>query len=204
MPSRHANRGLYIGLGVGALVLLVVLITVGIAVLRPLRIEPITAPLAPASPAPGPLVPSLPPSPSATVPPSPAPWVTGAVGKAVRLPSFELTVTGSPRCDTNPLAGKRPENRFYCHVPVRLVNKGPALRDVCDAFWLWVRGGFGLGSEPSTEATNAVASGACDNPLQSGATWEATVVFDVTSGNGAWEAVGFSDVASGERARIQF
>jgi hypothetical protein len=205
MPAQRPSRALLIGLSVGAVVLAVMVGAVGVVVVRALRIEPIEPLANPLTAAPAPPSPQSPPprpSPSPRVSVSPRPWVNGTVGTPVALPSFELTVSGPLRCDNRPIAGKAPEHGFYCYLPVRLVNKGPSLRAVCYPFWLWVKGGGGLGFEPSDEATNAVSSNACDNPPASGATWEATVVFDATSGNGTWDAVGFTNDTSGDRARV--
>jgi hypothetical protein len=180
-PQKSSNKGLWIGLGIGALVLALLCCGgLAIAVVNGINTAKDEINKIEASQDPLPTdAPSESPSDSATSDENSA----GTVGTPIRMTDLEFTVTSKAACSSAPLGTgsnrAEPLRGQFCQIPIRLVNKGAEA-----SRWPCIRATMTSAKEAknyySTAGHRAVSNGAsCGVDLAPGATWDGKIVFDI-------------------------
>ena len=173
-PTKSSNKGLWIGLGIAALVLLLLCCGGTIA--------GIIASINAAEDEIGKAIPS------SGTPTIPTPGdKTGTIGTPVRMTDLEFTVVSKPTCAAGDLgtgANKAsPLRGQFCQVPIKLENKGTDTNS-----WDCIRLTMVTAQTPksyySTSGTRALTGDSrCNAEIAPGATWTATMVFDIETGD---------------------
>ena len=179
-PPKSSNKGLWIGLGVAGLVLLLLCCGgVGIAIYSGYQeakkeVER-TLDEATATPEPG-----------ATA------SQTGAVGTAVQLDDLEVTVTAKPTCAATAVgtgvSKATPLKGQFCQVPIKVVNTGPTIKT-----WSCARVTLNTDRRKtvfySLSGSQAVNNASCLKAIDAGATWTSVTVYDLETGDTPRSAV---------------
>ncbi len=185
-PKKSSNKGLWIGLGIAALVLLLLCCGGGIA----LVVASVNAAQDEIDRAiPSPEFPT--PADTATDDPTaadPEPGdKTGSVGTPVRMTDLEFTIVSKPSCAAGDLgtgANKAsPLRGQFCKVPIKLENKGTDSNS-----WDCIRLTMVTAQNPKayySSSGNRALTGEnrCNAQIAPGATWTATMVFDIETGD---------------------
>lgn len=174
-PPKSSNKGLWIGLGIaGVLLLLLCCGGVAFGVINAANeakkdvereLDNITTP---------------------TATPTPSGSTSGKVGETLRATNLEFTITEAPKCAAGPIgtgsSRATPLDGQFCQVPVRVVNKGSST-----VSWSCARMTLGTVQEQrvyySISGSRAVNNEICIITPDAGETWTGTIVYDVKTGD---------------------
>jgi hypothetical protein len=174
-PQTSSNKGLWIGLGIAGVVLLLLCCGgTGFAVYSGIQraneeVERVIDES------------TTTPTPTDTATPGGS-TTDGKVGEPVRLKDLEFTIGSRPTCSSAAIAGVQPRSGQFCQFPLKVVNKGSAsLTWSCSRVTL----------ETDRRETNfysltgsrAVNNTSCLTSIAAGATWNIVVVYDVDTGD---------------------
>jgi hypothetical protein len=174
-PKKNSNKGLWIGLGVAALVLLLICCGGGVfAMYRGFTAaqEEVERTIDEASRTPSP-------TPTGQLPGT---TTEGRVGEAVRLGDLAFTVVSAPTCSPAPIGtgptAATPRTGQFCKMPIKVVNSG-----VRPEAWSCSRVTLRTDSRQtnfySLTASRAVNNASCLTTIAAGQTWSVTVVYDI-------------------------